>query len=78
MELVTLKNIIDLAERNFFKESFILLRTVFEKFIFFWLMFEGKRYRWTTTYKIMPIKNTTKYAHDNTLQLWKKEKAALS
>jgi len=44
--------------------------------MFFWLMFEGKRYRWTTTYKIMPIKNTTKYARDNTLQLWKKEKAA--
>jgi hypothetical protein len=75
-ELGTLSNIIDLVEANFFKESFLILRTVFKKFMFFWLMFEGKRYRWTTTYKIMPIENTPTCARDNTLQLWKKEKAA--
>ena len=76
-ELDTLINIIDLAETNIFKESFIVLRTVFEKFLFFWLMFEGKKYRWTTTYNIIPNKdNTPQDARDNTFQLWKKQKTA--
>lgn len=76
-EIDTLIKVIDLVELNIFKESFIILRTVFEKFLFFWLMFEGKKYRWITTYKIIPNKNNTpKYTRDNTLQLWKKEKAA--
>ncbi len=74
-ELRTLNNIIGLVEKNFFKESFILLRTVFEKFMFFWLMFEGKRYRWTTTYKIIPNKNNNpKDARDITYQMWENKK----
>ena len=75
-ELGTLRNISDLVELDIFKESFIPLRTVFEKFMYFWLMFEAKKYRWTTTYKIIPKKNTLKNTRDNTFHLWKKEKAA--
>ena len=44
--------------------------------MYFWLMFEAKKYRWTTTYKIIPKKNTPKNTRDNTFHLWKKEKAA--
>jgi hypothetical protein len=70
-ELDTLFRVISLTEIRAYKKSFILLRTVLEKFLFFWLMLEGTTYRWTITYNIIPNKSkTATEARDKTLQLW--------
>jgi hypothetical protein len=59
-----------MLEQRAYKESFVLLRTTFEKFLYFWLMFEGKRFRWTDTYNIRPkISKTPKEARDRTIAL---------
>jgi hypothetical protein len=69
-ELDTLVNILNMLEQRAYKESFVLLRTTFEKFLYFWLMFEGKRFRWTDTYNIRPkISKTPKEARDRTIAL---------
>jgi hypothetical protein len=68
-EFDTLICILNLLELRAYKESFVLLRTVFEKFLYFWLMLEGKRYRWTVTYNIQPIvSKAPKEARDNTIE----------
>ena len=46
-EIDSLISIFKIIEFKAYKESFILLRAVFEKCLFFWLMLEGKKYRWT-------------------------------
>jgi hypothetical protein len=74
-ELDTLFAICNLAESKAYKESFILLRTVFEKFLFFWLMLEGNKYHWTKRYNIQPEEShTPREARDTTIQHWRKEK----
>jgi hypothetical protein len=68
-EFETLICVLNLLELRAYKESFVLLRTVFEKFLYFWLMLEGNRYRWTVTYNIQPIvSKTPKEARDNTIE----------
>ena len=62
-----------MSQLKYYKESFILLRTVIEKYFFFWLMFEGKKFRHPMTYNI--IRKTSKTdieARDATLLMWKK------
>src|SRR5581483_11241338 len=43
-ELTTLTAVLDLAQSQNYKECFILLRTVLEKFLYFWLMPKGKNF----------------------------------
>ena len=52
-ELDSLLAILDMNEQKRYKESFILIRTIFEKFLFFWLMFEGRMYRHPMTYNVL-------------------------
>jgi len=74
-EIDTLIAALNLSEEKNYKESFILLRTVLEKFLFFWLMHEGKMYRWTITYNIQPIfSKTPKEARDATMELWRRKR----
>lgn len=74
-ELDTLFTVCNLVDSKAYKESFILLRAVFEKFLFFWLMFEGKKYQWITRYNIQPkISTTPREARDATISFWRKEK----
>lgn len=71
-EIDTLMNVLSLVETRAYKECFILLRTVLEKFLFFWLMLAGNKFRWTDTYTIYPtISNTRREARDATFDLWK-------
>ena len=71
----TLLTTLSLVKLRSYKESFILLRTVLEKFLFFWLMLQGRKYRWTETYNIIPkTSQNSKEARDKTLELWKKER----
>jgi hypothetical protein len=73
-EMNTLMNVMNLNEQKGYKECFILLRTVLEKFLFFWLMFKGRKYRWTVTFHIIPnISKTITEARNKTLELWKNE-----
>jgi hypothetical protein len=74
-EFDTLISVLNLLEQGAYKESFVLLRTVFEKFLYFWLMLEGKKYRWMITYNVQPIvSKTPKEARDNTIAHLKTEK----
>jgi len=69
-ELDSLISITSLAN-NYFKESFIILRSVFEKFLYFWLMFEGTSYKWTQPYQIEPrTSSTPRQARDKTYDMW--------
>lgn len=70
-EIDTLLAILNLNEQRAYKECFILLRTVLEKFLFFWLMLEGTKYRWTEEYEIHPITSkSSQEARDATLEKW--------
>jgi hypothetical protein len=72
-ELESLLAILNMKEQKRYKESFILVRTVFEKFLFFWLMFEGKKYRHAMTFNILrQSSKTDREARDSTLAKWKK------
>jgi hypothetical protein len=53
-EIKTLGTILELNEKRCFKECFILLRSVLEKFSYFWLMLYGINHRWKVEYKIIP------------------------
>jgi hypothetical protein len=78
-ELDTLSAICNLAKSRAYKESFILLRTVFEKFLFFWLMLEGNKYRWTRRYYIQrEVSRTPKEATKKSTALERREKGALT
>jgi hypothetical protein len=75
-ELDSLLAILDMNEQKRYKESFILIRTIFEKFLFFWLMFEGRMYRHPMTYNVLrQTSKTDKEARDSTLARWKKERS---
>jgi hypothetical protein len=74
-EIDTLIATLRLLENRFYKESFIIIRTVLEKFLYFWLMLEGRKYRWPVNYRVQPKTSlTVKEARDNTLDLWQREK----
>lgn len=74
-EFDTLMQALKLIEYKGYKESFILLRTSFEKFFYFWLMLEGKKYRWTMRQIIQrTISKTDKEARDMTLEKWRTDK----
>jgi hypothetical protein len=70
-ELDSLISILSIVNGRGYKECMILLRSILEKFLYFWLMFEGRKYRWTHHYFIEPRKSKTgKEARDKTLELW--------
>jgi hypothetical protein len=55
-EIMTLETILELNEKRCFKECFILLRSVLEKWLYFWLILYGIDHRWKVEYKIIPSK----------------------
>jgi len=66
-----------LIQSNKFKDSFIVLRPVFEMLLYFWLMVEGKKYRFTKTFTIIPKSDSTKKdSRDNTFEKWQAAKKA--
>lgn len=70
-ELDSLISILSMVDGRGYKECMILLRSILEKFLYFWLMFEGRKYRWTHHYFIEPrTSKTRKEARDKTLELW--------
>lgn len=70
-EIDSLMVVVGLVAKGAYKESFILLRAVLEKFLFFWLMFDGLKYKRTIHYTIEPrISKTPREARDKTLGLW--------
>jgi hypothetical protein len=72
-EIDTLLMILNISQERHYKESFILIRTVFEKFLFFWLMFYGKKYRHPMSYNIQrKTSKTDREARDATMAEWKK------
>ena len=74
-EIESLMLVIDIAETKKYKQSLILIRSVFEKFLYFWLMFCGKRYRWTYPYRIIPrTSSSPREARDRTIESWRQLK----
>ena len=74
-EMDTLISILSLLEERYYKESLIILRSSFEKFLFYWLMFEGKIYKFSKIVRIIPKTSKTSIeARDNTLSFYKNEK----
>ncbi len=72
-EFRTLGAVIALNSANQFKECMILLRSAFERSLYFWLMLEGEEYKWDPIWNITPNPgNTNPAARDSTLQMWKK------
>jgi len=70
-EFDCMESIVILLEKEKFEDCFILLRHVFETFLYFWLMLEGKIYRLTRVFKITPNPgNTKKEARDRTFEKW--------
>jgi hypothetical protein len=70
-----------LSELKAYKESFILLRSVFEKFLYFWLMLDGHRYRWTKHYivKLNPReKENIEHKTNRIYEEWVKENRSAS
>lgn len=52
-----------------------MLRSTFEKFLYYWLMLKGTKYRWTVHYHIeKQASKTTEDARDITLDKWLGEK----
>lgn len=63
-----------LIQSHKFKDAFIVLRAVFEMTLYFWLMVEGKKYRFTKTFTITPNESySQKEARDITFEKWDKE-----
>lgn len=74
-ELDSLITVLNLSENKAYKESFIILRTILEKFLYFWLIFEGLKFKRTIYYTIDVIASkSAKEARDKTLKLWKELK----
>jgi hypothetical protein len=74
-EFDTLMQTLRLIEHKGYKEALILIRSSFEKFFYFWLMLEGKKYRWTMQYYIQRSTSATdREARDNTLAKWQSGK----
>jgi len=70
-ELDSLITVLDLSEKSAYKESFIILRTILEKFLYFWLMFEGIKFRRTIYYTIDVVESkNAKEAREKTLKSW--------
>lgn len=67
-------SILMLSEKEKFEDCFILLRHVFETFLYFWLMLEGNLFRFTRKYNIIPkSESTAKKARDKTFEKWMAE-----
>lgn len=67
-EIDTLLFILESSKMERYKESFIMLRSTFEKFLYYWLMLKGTRYRWTVHYHIEnQASRTTEEARNTTL-----------
>ena len=67
-------SVLDLLERERFRDCFILIRSIFESFFCLLLMLKGELYKETREIKIIPKKgNKPEEARDNTLDLWTKK-----
>lgn len=73
-EMETLSVVLDLMEKKQHKECLILLRTVLEKFLYFWLMMDGRKYRHKTEFRVKRQASKTVEERDNIYQLWLKLK----
>ncbi|WP_268543675.1 hypothetical protein [Candidatus Nitrosotenuis cloacae] len=74
-EFQTMDSILILVKNQKFKESFVIIRTLLELLLYFWLMIEGKLYRQITTYTVQPLDGLT--AEERTkeiVQKWKDKK----
>ncbi|MCE2506083.1 MAG: hypothetical protein J4F36_06390 [Nitrosopumilaceae archaeon] len=57
------------------KDSLIILRSVFEMMLFYWLVIHGKKYRFLQIFTVISNKeNTPKKARDETIKKWRKLK----
>jgi len=73
-QMDALDSVLSLLEKNKYKDSFILLRHAYETYFYFLLMLEGRKYRQTRRFYIIPNKSTTEEeARDETLKKWRKE-----
>lgn len=74
-EFDSLVHVLELIESKGYKEALILIRSSFEKFFYFWLMLEGKKYRWTMRHYIQrSTSSTDREARDITLEKWREAK----
>jgi len=73
----TMRTIIRDLKAAAYKDCFILLRSLFEYHFFLLLMINGKKYRTTYEYHIVPqTSSTVKEARDKTLEKWQIEKTS--
>lgn len=71
----SIQSVLILLKENKYRDCLILLRTIFETYFFLWLMMEGRRYRETREFHIIPNSWSTKSeARDKTFEKWQKDK----
>lgn len=74
-EIITLEAILELSEKNSFKECFIILRSVLEKLLYFWLLLHGKRYKGRKEFTVHSKDNKSgNERRDEIFNKWKKLK----
>ena len=74
-EFESLDSITELVMKRKFKDSLIILRSVFEMMLFYWLVIHGKKYRFLQIFTVISNKeNTPKKARDETIKKWRKLK----
>ncbi|MDH3764432.1 MAG: hypothetical protein OER82_01300 [Nitrosopumilus sp.] len=70
-EFQSMESALSLIHLNKYKDSFIILRSVFETLLYFWLMIKGKKYRFTREWTITPKEgHTVKEGRDLTYEQW--------
>lgn len=74
-EFDCMESVLTLLDKSKFEDCYILLRHVFETFLYLWLMLEGEIYQFTRKYRIIPNSGSTKaQARDKTFEKWRREK----
>ena len=70
-EFQSMESTLNLMHVNNYKDSFIILRSIFETLLYFWLMVKGNKYRFTREWTITPKEgHTVKEGRDLTYEQW--------
>ena len=70
-EFQSMESTLTLMYINNYKDSFVILRSIFETLLYFWLMVKGNKYRFTREWTITPKEgHTVKEGRDLTYDQW--------
>lgn len=73
-QFISMGSVLLLLKENKYKDCFIILRSIFESYLFLLQMMRCKVYKFSREFTIIPNSGSTKEeARDNTLKKWKEE-----